>query len=309
MLTNPVFLWGGFLLFVAILLSLDLGLFNRKAHVVKFKEAILWTVVWVSLALCFNVGIYMWRGPDVALQFLTGYLIEQSLSVDNIFIFILVFKYFKVPNQYQHKVLFWGIVGAIIMRVTLILVGTALIQQFSWIMYIFGAFLIVTAIKMAIQSDESVDLEKNRVVRIIRRYFPVTSHYEEDRFVVQHNGRRMVTPLLIVLVVIETTDLVFALDSIPAIFAITTDPFIVFTSNIFAIMGLRSLYFVLAGFMGLFHYLKYGLSLILAFIGVKMLLEHVVTIPIAVALGVIALVLTLSIAASLLWPQRPQDGH
>lgn len=301
--TSPVF-WGGFLLLIAVLLSLDLGIFNRKAHVVKFKEAMLWVFVWTALALLFNLGIYYWQGPEVALQFLTGYLIEQSLSVDNIFIFILVFAYFKVPQHYQHKVLFWGIVGAIVMRISLILVGTALIHRFHWILYIFGAFLVITAIKMAFQDDTGVHPENNRVVRLFRKMMPVTRDYHETHFLMRQNGRLYATPLLIVLIVIETTDLVFALDSIPAIFAITTDPFIVFTSNIFAIMGLRSLYFVLAGFMTLFHYLKFGLSFILGFVGVKMLIAKWVSIPIGIALAVVAVVLLLSVVASLVWPQK-----
>lgn len=301
--TSPLF-WVGFLALIGCLLALDLGVFNRKAHVVKFKEAMLWVFVWVTLAMLFNLGIFYWQGPDVALQFLTGYLIEQSLSVDNIFIFILVFSYFKVPAHYQHKVLFWGIVGAIVMRVMLILVGTALIARFHWVFYVFGAFLIITAIKMALQSDEGVHPESNRVVRLFRKLMPVTRDYHGDSFLVRQSGKLSATPMLIVLIVIETTDLVFALDSIPAIFAITTDPFIVFTSNIFAIMGLRSLYFVLSGFISLFHYIKYGLSLILGFVGVKMLIADLYKIPIGAALGVVAGILLLSVLASLIWPKK-----
>ena len=304
MMQTPVLFWVGFLFLVGMLLALDLGVFHRKAHVVKFKEAMLWVFVWATLAMLFGVGVYYWQGAEVALQFLTGYLIEQSLSVDNIFIFILVFSYFKVPQHYQHKVLFWGIVGAIVMRVTLILVGTALIQRFHWVLYIFGAFLVVTAIKMALQDDTGVHPESNRVVRWFRKVMPVTRDYHETHFFLRQDGKLSATPLFIVLIVIETTDLVFALDSIPAIFAITTDPFIVFTSNIFAIMGLRSLYFALSGFISLFHYLKFGLAFILGFVGIKMLLAEVWKIPIGAALSVVAVVLALSVVASLIWPQK-----
>lgn len=283
--TSPLF-WGGFLLLIAGLLALDLGVFNRKAHQVRFKEALLWTVVWVMLALLFNVGIFYWRGPDVAMQFLAGYLIEQSLSVDNLFIFLIIFAYFKIPNEQQHKILFWGIVGAIIMRVALILAGTALVTHFHWIFYIFGVFLIITAIKMALQKESGIDPEQNTVVTLVRRFYPKAK------------------PFFVVLMVIEVTDLVFALDSIPAVFAITTDPFIVFTSNIFAILGLRSLFFVLSGFMNLFHYLKYGLSGILGFVGVKMLIADWYKIPIGAALGVVGSTLLLSVVASLIWPKK-----
>lgn len=283
--TSPLF-WGGFLLLIASLLALDLGVFNRKAHQVRFKEALLWTVVWVMLALLFNVGIFYWRGPDVAMQFLAGYLIEQSLSVDNLFIFLIIFAYFKIPNEQQHKILFWGIVGAIIMRVALILAGTALVTHFHWVFYIFGVFLIVTAFKMALQKESGIDPEQNTVVTLVRRFYPKAK------------------PFFVVLMVIEVTDLVFALDSIPAVFAITTDPFIVFTSNIFAILGLRSLFFVLSGFMTLFHYLKYGLSGILGFVGVKMLIADWYKIPIGAALGVVGSTLLLSVVASLIWPAK-----
>lgn len=286
MTATPPLFWIGFVALVALLLALDLGVFNRKPHAICFKEAILWTLVWVTLAMLFNVGIFYWRGPDVAMQFLTGYLIEQSLSVDNLFIFLVIFSYFKIAPASQHKVLYWGIIGAIIMRISLILLGTALITRFHWIFYIFGVFLVFTAAKMVFQKESGIDPEQNMVVRTVRRLVPHAK------------------PFLIVLIVIEVTDLLFALDSIPAIFAITTDPFIVFTSNIFAILGLRSLYFALAGFMTLFHYLKYGLAAILAFIGAKMLVADFWTIPIGVTLGVVGIVLLSSVLASLLWPQR-----
>lgn len=283
--TNPLF-WGGFLLLIASLLALDLGVFNRKAHTIRFKEALLWTVVWVTFAMLFNIGIFYWRGPDVAMQFLAGYLIEQSLSVDNLFIFLIIFAYFKIPHEQQHRILFWGIIGAIIMRVALILAGTALVTHFHWIFYVFGVFLVFTAIKMALQKEAGIDPEQNTVVTLVRRFYPKAK------------------PFFVVLMVIEVTDLVFALDSIPAVFAITTDPFIVFTSNIFAILGLRSLFFVLSGFMGLFHYLKYGLSVVLGFVGVKMLIADWYKIPIVAALGVVGGVLLLSVLASLVWPKK-----
>lgn len=283
--TSPLF-WGGFLLLIGSLLALDLGVFNRKPHAIRFKEALLWTVVWISFAMLFNVGIFYWRGPDVAMQFLAGYLIEQSLSVDNLFIFLIIFAYFKIPHEQQHKILFWGIIGAIIMRVVLILVGTALVTRFHWIFYVFGVFLIVTAVKMALQKESGIDPEQNTVVTLVRRFYPKAK------------------PFFVVLMVIEVTDLVFALDSIPAVFAITTDPFIVFTSNIFAILGLRSLFFVLSGFMGLFHYLKYGLSVVLGFVGMKMLIADWYKIPIVAALGVVGGVLLLSVLASLIWPKK-----
>lgn len=283
--TSPLF-WVGFLALIASLLALDLGVFNRRAHAIRFKEALLWTVVWVTFAMLFNVGIFYWRGSDVAMQFLAGYLIEQSLSVDNLFIFLIIFAYFKIPHEQQHKILFWGIIGAIIMRVALILVGTALVTHFHWIFYVFGVFLIVTAIKMALQKESGIDPEQNTVVTLVRRFYPKAK------------------PFFVVLMVIEVTDLVFALDSIPAVFAITTDPFIVFTSNIFAILGLRSLFFVLSGFMGLFHYLKYGLSVVLGFVGVKMLIADWYKIPIVAALAVVGGVLLLSVVASLIWPKK-----
>ncbi len=283
--TSPLF-WGGFLLLIAGLLALDLGVFNRRAHAVRFKEALLWTAVWVMLALLFNVGVFYWRGPEVAMQFLAGYLIEQSLSIDNLFIFLVIFSYFKIPGEQQHRILFWGIIGAILMRIALILAGTALVTHFHWIFYVFGVFLIFTAVKMALQKESGIDPEQNTVVTLVRRFYPRAK------------------PFFVVLMVIEVTDLIFALDSIPAVFAITTDPFIVFTSNIFAILGLRSLFFVLSGFMNLFHYLKYGLAVILAFVGMKMLVADWINIPIGAALAVVGGVLLLSVLASLVWPKK-----
>ncbi|MBI4532089.1 MAG: TerC family protein [Candidatus Latescibacteria bacterium] len=305
-MTNNILPWVGFNIFVLAMLAVDLGVFHRKAHVVKIKEALIWSAVWIALALLFNVGIYVWRGPETALAFLTGYLIEKSLSVDNIFVFILIFSYFRIPPLYQHKVLFWGILGALIMRAIFIATGVTLIQKFHWIIYIFGAFLILTGIKMALQKDKEIHPERNPVLRLFRRFMLVTDHYEDGKFFVKREGRSFATPLFIVLLLVETTDLIFAVDSIPAILAITLDPFIVYTSNVFAILGLRALYFALAGIMQLFHYLHYGLSAILVFVGVKMLLADIYKIPIGIALGVVAGILFLSVIVSI---ARPRKGE
>lgn len=301
----PLGFWLGFLAFVLAMLALDLGVFNRKAHVVSVREAGLWTTVWVSLALLFNLGLYLVAGPQAGLEFLTGYLIEYSLSVDNIFVFVLIFSAFAVPAQYQHRVLFWGILGALVMRGVMIALGATLIANFHWIIYVFGAFLVFAGIRMFFSGEEeTVDLEKNAVLRLMRRAFPVTTGYRGAQFTVLEGGKRFITPLLLVLVMVELTDLVFALDSIPAIFAITQEPFIVFTSNIFAILGLRSLYFLLAGVIHKFVYLRYGLALVLSFVGTKMLVEALhVHIPTTISLGVIVTTLGLSIAFSLLSPK------
>ncbi len=296
-------LWVGFNIFVIVMLVLDLFVFHRNAHEVKVKEALLFSAFWIALALGFNVLLWWTMGSDVALQFLTGYLIEKSLSVDNIFVFLLIFSYFAVPAKFQHKVLFWGILGALVMRGVFITVGAALIHNFHWIIYVFGAFLVFTGFRMARGGETEVHPDRNPVVNFVRRLFPVTSEYRGGKFFVREMGRRMATPLLIVLVMIETTDLIFAVDSIPAIFAITTDPFIVYTSNVFAILGLRALFFALAGVMGMFHYLKYGLSLVLMFVGVKMLITDIYKIPIGASLGLIATILAVSVVASLVWPQ------
>lgn len=292
--------WIWFNLGVLALLALDLGVFNRKAHKVSVKEALIWSVVWIVLALSFNLGLYFLRGTDVALQFLTGYLIEKSLSVDNIFVFVLIFSYFSVPDEYQHRVLFWGIIGALIMRGLFIGVGAALLDTFHWIIYVFGAFLIFTGIRMGLQKDKEIDPTSNPVVKFVRRILPVSAVYEGSRFFTRHKGKMMATPLLLVLVVIETTDLIFAVDSIPAIFAVTSDPFIVYTSNIFAILGLRSLYFVFAGIIDKFHYLQVALAVILVYVGVKMVLADIIHIESWVSLVVIAVVLTVAIIASLI---------
>jgi tellurite resistance protein TerC len=292
-----------FTAFIIAMLMIDLGVLQRKEKDVKIKEALGWSAFWIGLAMLFNFGLYLWHGKDASLQFFTGYLIELSLSVDNLFVFVLIFMYFKVPSLYQHKVLFWGIIGAQVMRGLLIGIGVALISTFHWILYLFGIFLVITGVKMGFQKEEmEVRPERNILVRLVKKFVPVTAGYHGSRFFVKHEGRRYATLLFIVVIVVETTDLLFALDSIPAIFAITTDPFIVYTSNIFALLGLRSLYFALAGLMNLFHYLKIGLSIVLTFVGVKMLLAEVFLIPISATLGIVASVILLSIAASILWP-------
>lgn len=303
-------LWIGFLTFVAVALALDLGVFHRKAHAVKSGEALAWSLVWVTLALVFNIGVYWWFGSERALEFSTGYLIELALSIDNLFVFLMIFSYFAVPSQYQHRVLFWGILGAIVMRIGFILAGTVLIQTFHWVIYIFGAFLVLTGIKLLIHRARSMHLERNLVVRVFRRFVPTTSDFRGTRFLVKEGGRWLATPLLIVLVAVEATDVVFAVDSIPAIFAVTTDPFIVFTSNIFAILGLRSFYFLLAGMISKFRFLNVGLGLVLAFVGSKMLVTEVVKVPVGWSLGIVAGILVLSVVASVLLPQRnaPESG-
>lgn len=295
--------WAAFVAFLVLMLALDLGVFNRKQHVVSVREALITSAVWVALSLAFNAVVFYLWDHQKGLEFLTGYLLEKSLSVDNIFVFILLFNYFDVPKKYQHKVLFWGIFGALIMRAILIFIGTALIAKFSWIIIIFGLFLIVAGLKMAFQKDEKVHPEKNPVVKFVKKFIPVTHEYHRDKFFIKKGGL-FATPLFIVLIVVETTDLIFAFDSIPAILAITHDPFIVFTSNAFAILGLRALYFALAGFMDKFHYLKIGLSIILVFIGIKMLIAGVFHIPTSASLIVIILILTISIIASMVRNKR-----
>jgi len=286
------------------MLALDLGVFHRKSHEVTIKEALVWSGVWVVLALLFNLGVYYWRGYGPALEFLTGYLIEKSLSVDNIFVFMLIFSYFNVPPRYQHRVLFWGVLGALVMRALLIIVGISLIQRFHWIIYLFGAFLILTGVKMVLNKDKEIRPERNPALRLFRRFVPVTDDYRGGKFFVKQEGRYFATPMLIVLLIVETTDIIFAVDSIPAILAITLDPFIIYSSNVFAILGLRALYFALAGVMKLFHHLHYGLSAILVFVGGKMLLADFYKIPVGLALGVIAGILIISVLASLAFPRR-----
>ncbi|MBE0541876.1 MAG: TerC family protein [Verrucomicrobia bacterium] len=302
---GTLWLWIGFTVFVLAMLALDLGVFHRKAHAVSLRESLAWTAVWVALALLFNAGVWHYAGSQKALEFFAGYLIEKSLSVDNIFVFALLFSYFAVPLKYQHKVLFWGILGALVMRAVMIGAGVALITRFTWIIYVFGAFLILTGIKMIVKREEEIHPERNPVVKWFKNLMPVTSDYREDRFFVRENGIRMATPLFVVLLLVEFTDLIFAVDSIPAIFAVTTDPFIVYTSNVFAILGLRSLYFALAGVMDKFHYLKIGLGVVLAFVGVKMLLSHSpYKIDTFISLGVILTVLAVSVVASWLRPRK-----
>jgi tellurite resistance protein TerC len=299
--THPL-LWLGFNAFVLLMLAFDLGVFHRKTHTVKLKEALTWTGVWIVLALIFNVGVWQVRGEEAGLQFLAGYLIEKSLSVDNLFVFLIVFSTFRVAPIYQHKVLFWGVLGALIMRGALIVAGTALLERFHWTIYLFGGFLVLTGLKLLLQKDETPQLEKNIVVRLARKWLPLTPDYVEGRFFVRENGKRFVTPLFLVLLTVEFTDLIFALDSIPAIFAVTPDPFIVYSSNVFALLGLRSLFFALSGVMVLFSRLKIGLAIILAFVGVKMMIVDIYKIPIGLSLGVIGGILALSVVASLLWP-------
>jgi tellurite resistance protein TerC len=298
-------LWAGFIVLVLALLAVDLGFFHRKAHEVTVKEAALWSAVWVALASIFNVGVYLWFGTQRALEFTTGYLIEKALAVDNIFVFVVIFATFAIPAIYQHRVLFWGVLGALVLRAVFILAGGAFLQHFHWAIYIFGAILAITGIRLLLQHDEEPRPERNLFVRGFQRLVPVTHELDGDRFTVLRKGRRYATPLLLALVTVEVSDLIFAIDSIPAIFAITSDPFIVFTSNIFAILGLRSLYFLLANVIPKFVYLKIGLSFVLIFVGAKMLLMDVYPVPIAASLGVIASILVLSALASWLFGGSP----
>jgi tellurite resistance protein TerC len=302
--TSSVWLWVGFNVFVLAMLALDLGVFHRKAHVVSMREATVWSVVWIGLALLFNLGVWRLLGSQKGVEFLTGYLIEKSLSVDNIFVFALIFSYFSVPAEYQHRVLFWGILGALVMRAIFIAAGAALIASFHWIIYVFGVFLIATGVKMALAPDKGLEPEKNPVVRLVRRLFPVSDRYHGQSFFTRRDGVLTATPLFLVLMMVETTDLIFAVDSIPAIFAVTTDPFIVYTSNVFAILGLRSLYFLLAGVMTKFEYLKLGLSAVLVFVGTKMAITDLYEIPATTSLVVIAAILLAAIVASLVRARR-----
>jgi tellurite resistance protein TerC len=301
--------WVGFNVAVLAILALDLGVLHRRSSKVSVREAATWSAVWIALSLCFAFAIYQTLGKESGLEFLTGYLIEYALSVDNIFVFVLIFSYFNVPEKYQHRVLFWGIIGALVLRGVMIVAGSALVTRFAWTLYIFGAFLVFTGLKMALQKDENAyNPERDPVLRLARRLIPVTADYSGDKFFVKapdRSGRERyaATPLFIVLLIVDTTDIIFATDSIPAIFAVTRDPFIVYTSNICAVLGLRALYFLLAGVVDKFVYLKLGLSLVLIFIGGKMLLEHFVHLPIIASLGVVGAVLAASILASLRWPR------
>jgi tellurite resistance protein TerC len=306
---HDALLWGVFGVLVAVMMTLDLGVFHRRAHEVGFKEALTWSAVWIGLALAYGGLIAGVRGSHSALEFLTGYVIEESLSVDNLFVFLLIFSYFVVPLRYQHEVLFWGILGAMAFRAIFIVAGVTLIERFDWVIYIFGAILIASGLKMGFEKQKQIRPEQNIVLRLFRKLVPVTETYEGARFFVRRAGRTFATPLFLVLLVVETTDLVFAVDSIPAVLAITQDRLIVYTSNILAVMGLRALYFALRGTMDLFHHLHHGLSAILVFVGVKMLIGHFYNIPTGIALGVVAGILALSVIASLIWPRKPPSNR
>ena len=301
----PLWIWLAFNAFVLAMLALDLGVFHRKAHVVKAREALVWSGIWIGLALVFNAIVWAWRGPQAGTEFLTGYLIEKALSVDNIFVFLLIFAYFKVPAALQHRVLFWGIIGALIMRAICIAVGAALLKEFHWLIYVFGGILIFSGIKMLSAHGKAIEPDKNPLLKLFRRFVPVTPDFEGDKFFVLREGRRWATPLFVALLFVEISDLIFAVDSIPAILAITQDTFIVYTSNVFAILGLRSLFFALADVMGRFRFLHYSLSAILVFVGLKMLLVDVFKIPVAASLGVVVGLLIAAIAASLFY----EAGH
>lgn len=320
----PVWIWGAFLAFVLAMLALDLGVFHRQAHKIEMKEALIWSGVWISLALLFNLGLFLlwdqiqpgsrYTNEEAGFAFLAGYLIEKALSVDNIFVFLLIFGYFAVPDKYQHRVLLWGIIGALIFRTIFIAAGAALLEKFFWMMIVFGLFLIFTGIKMAIVKDKKIDPEKNPLVRAFKRVMPVTPEYQGQKFFTRINGKLWATPLFVVLLIMEFTDVIFAVDSIPAIFAITSDPFLVFTSNVFAILGLRALFFALAGLMQMFHYLSYGLSAILMFVGGKMLYNYAEKVivpewpkfPVALSLGIILAILATAIIASLKIPKTQE---
>ncbi|WP_318556500.1 TerC family protein [Geobacter anodireducens] len=291
-------MWVGFAIIMLVVFALDLGVFNRKSHEIKFREALTWTLVWVSLALSFNAWIYFEMGPTKAMEFFTGYLIEQSLSVDNLFVFIMIFSYFHITKVHQPKILKWGIIGALVLRAIFILAGIGLIERFHWMIYVFGGILVVTGFKMAFGGEEQIEPEKNPMVRLVRKLVPITKRIRDDRFFVKKGGVRAATPLFLALVMVESSDLIFAVDSIPAVLAVSRDPFIVYTSNVFAIMGLRSLYYLLANVMEMFVYLKLGVSVILAYVGVKMLLVDIYHIPIIFSLGTIVGVLAISIITS-----------
>ena len=300
--------WVGFNALVVGLLLLDLFVFHKEAHEVKPKEAALWSVFWVVLSMLFNLFVYLEFGPQAGIEFLTGYLIEKSLSVDNLFVFVMIFSYFRVPARYQHRVLFWGIIGALLLRAFLIGVGSYLIEQFDWMIYVFGGFLVYTGVRMSLEKETAIEVEANPLIKVLRKVLPITNRYHDQRFLVREAGRWVATPLLVVLVMVESTDVIFALDSIPAIFAVTKEPFIVYTSNIFAILGLRALYFLLANVIDKFHLLKYGLSIVLTYIGVKMIVTafdiHIDTL---FSLGIVAIVLTASVVLSLVFPRREDE--
>ena len=306
---HDAWLWGVFGALVVVMMTLDLGVFHRRARAIGFKEAATWSVVWIGLAVAFGGLIARVRGTHSALEFLTGYIIEESLSVDNLFVFLLIFSYFAVPARHQHNVLFWGILGAMAFRAVFIVAGVALIERFEWVIYAFSTILIASGVKMSLEKGKRIRPEQNPILKLFRRLMPVTQGYDGSRFFLRQGGRTFATPLLLVLVVVETTDLIFAVDSIPAVLAITQDRLIVYTSNILAVMGLRAMYFALQGTMDHFHLLHYGLSVILVFVGVKMLIGHFCEIPTGVTLGVVAVVLVLSVIASLIWPDKLQSDH
>lgn len=308
-MSNQTMMWVAFAAVMTAMFILDLGIFNRKSHEVKFREALTWTIVWVSLAMLFNAGIYYFMGQQKALEFLTGYVIEESLSVDNLFVFIMIFSYFHVAKEHQPKILKWGILGALVMRAVFILLGIELIERFHWMIYLFGALLLFTGTKMAFGGDEHIEPEKNLLVRLVRKVIPITKRARSDRFFIRKCGKLAATPLFLTLLVVESSDLIFAVDSIPAVLAVTHDPFIVYTSNVFAIMGLRSLYYLLAHVMDMFVYLKLGVSFILCFVGLKMVLTDLVEIPIYFSLGVIIGSLTIAILTSITIGNRRKGRH
>lgn len=306
--TFPPSIWLGFVAFVLLALALDLGVFHRHAHKVRVGEALVWSLIWIALALVFNAGLYFYSGGEKALEYLTGYVIEKSLSVDNLFVFLVIFRYFAVPAHLHHRVLVWGIIGAMIMRFLFIMIGAALLNAFDWIFYVFGAFLLFTGGKLLFEQEEQYDPERNPVVRLSRRFLPVTPQYHGAHFFVRQGGKLMATPMFLTLLVVETSDVIFAVDSIPAIFAITRDPFIVFSSNMFAILGLRMLYFLLAGMLERFHLLNVGLGLVLIFVGVKMIIAEYYHIPIAISLSIVFLLIGGAVLASLLvGPRKEAD--
>lgn len=300
--------WVLFNLFVIAMMAIDLGIFHRRSHTVGVKESLKWTGVWIALALAFCAGVYWFRGSQKALEFLTAYLIEESLSIDNLFVFLVIFNYFCVPHEYQHKILFWGIIGVLVLRAAFVLVGIALIHHFHWMIYVFGGFLIFTAIRLAMEKDKKMECNNNPVVKFFKRWMPVTDRFEGDKFFVRKDSRWFATPMMIVLLAVETTDVLFAVDSIPAVFAVSIDPFIVYTSNVFAVLGLRALFFALSGLMRKFHHLHYGLAFILLFVGVKMLISGFFKIPIAIALLVIVSTLMVSVFLSLMFPPSERAG-
>ncbi len=309
MIDHESLLWAVFGVVILILFALDLGVFHRKSHEVGIKEALVWSGIWLAAAIIFNLLVYLWMGTESAIEFAAGYLVERTLSFDNLFVFLLIFTYFKVPSIHQYRVLFWGIVAALVMRGIFVVAGIELIEKFHWVIYLFGAILLVSGLKLALRKDEEpIDVGRNPVLRFCKRFLPTTDQYGNGNFLLTLDGKRFITPLFVVLLVIETSDILFAFDSVPAILGITLNPTIVYTSNIFSILGLRALYFALAGCMIMFHYLNQGVTLILIFVGAKMLLSGFIEIPAAIALGVIVLVLGASIVLSLILPD-PRSGE